>query len=63
MLDDFRIYNYALTGPEVAYVATNGTGIFDQKLLSPADYNDDKRIDFKDFAFIANNWLEKYLFP
>ena len=58
LIDDFRIYDYALSQPEIAYAATNGTGIFDLPLLSPADLNDDNRIDFKDFAILADNWLE-----
>jgi hypothetical protein len=29
LMDDLRIYDYALSQPEIAYVATNGTGIFD----------------------------------
>ncbi len=63
LLDDFRIYDYPLTGPEIAFAATNGTGIFDQDLMSPADFNADRKIDFKDFAILANYWLEKRLFP
>ena len=63
LLDDFRIYDYPLTGPEVAFAATNGTGIFDQELMSPADFNSDRKIDFKDLAILANYWLEKRLFP
>ena len=63
LIDDFRIYNYALTQPEIAYIATNGTGIFDQALLTPADLNGDKKIDFSDFAFLADHWLENQNWP
>jgi hypothetical protein len=63
LLDDFRIYDYALTQPEIAYVATNGTGIFDQTLLTPADLNGDKKIDFADFAMFAVDWLEDQIWP
>ncbi len=63
LIDDFRIYDYALSQPEVAYVATNGTGIFDQPLMSPADVFADEQINFKDFAILANNWLEEHLWP
>jgi len=63
LIDDFRIYDYALTQPEVAYAATNGTGIFDLPLLLPADLNSDNRIDFKDFALLADNWLAHKLWP
>ncbi len=61
LIDDFRIYDYALSEAEIAYAATNGTGIFDLPLLSPADLNSDNRIDFKDFALLADNWLNEHL--
>jgi hypothetical protein len=63
LIDDFRIYDYVLSQPEIAYIATNGTGIFDLPLLSPADLFTDDRIDFRDFALLASEWLENYLWP
>ncbi len=63
LLDDFRIYDYALSGAEIAYVATNGTGIFDVPLMSQADLNADDQINFKDFAILADNWLKEQLWP
>jgi len=63
LIDDFLIYDYALTQPEIAYIATNGTGIFDQTLLTPADLNGDNQIDFADFALLAEHWLENQIWP
>ncbi len=63
LIDDFRIYDYTLSQAEIVYVATNGTGIFDLPLLLPADLNSDNRIDFKDFALLADNWLDNHLWP
>ena len=63
LIDDFRIYNYALSQLEVAYIATNGTGIFDQPIMSPADLDADKQINFKDFAVLAGSWLDEQLWP
>ncbi len=63
LIDDFQIYDYALSQPEIAYAATNGTGIFDLPLISPVDLNSDNQIDFKDFCLFADNWLEKNLWP
>jgi len=63
LIDDFRIYDYALSQAEVAYIATNGTGIFDLPLLSPADLYTDDRIEFHDFALLANEWLDNQLWP
>jgi len=63
LIDDFRIYDYALTQPEIAHAATNGTGIFDQTLMTPADLNDDNQINFADFALLAEHWLENQIWP
>ena len=63
LIDDFRIYDYALSQPEIVHVATNGTGIFDQLLMTPADLNGDNKIDFADFALFADHWLENQLWP
>jgi len=63
LLDDFRIYNYTLSQPEIVHVATNGTGVFNQQLMSPADLNSDNCVNFKDFAILADSWLKEQLWP
>jgi hypothetical protein len=63
LIDDFRIYDYALSQPEIVHVATAGTGVFDLPLMVPADLNGDNRIDFSDFARLAEHWLENQLWP
>jgi len=63
LIDDFRIYNYALSQTEAAYIATDGTGIIDVPLVTPADLFNDKHIDFKDFSIFADSWLENVLWP
>jgi len=63
LIDDFYIYDYALTEAEIAYTATNGTGIFVQPLLSSADLNGDNLINFNDFAILAGSWLNEHLWP
>jgi hypothetical protein len=63
LIDDLRIYDYALSQPEIVYAATNGSGIFDLPLLLPADLKNDDRIDLSDFALFADNWLENHLWP
>jgi len=62
-IDDFLIYDYALTQPEITYIATDGTGIFDNTLLTPADLNSDNKIDFADFALLAEHWLDNQIRP
>jgi hypothetical protein len=67
-LDDFRIYSRALSPDEVASLA--GKTSFTQPLyllLTPQNsginlYNDGK-IDLKDYAVLADAWLEKILWP
>ncbi len=63
LIDDFRIYNYALSQPEIAYIVTNGTGTLDFPLITPADLFPDNNIDFKDFVIFAESWLEKQFYP
>lgn len=63
LIDDFRIYGYALSQPEIVHAATGGTGIFNLPLLVPADLNGDNHIDFSDFARLAEHWLENRLWP
>jgi hypothetical protein len=52
LIDDLRIYNYALSQQEVLYLAG-----------SPADLNGDTKVDFKDYALLADSWLEELLWP
>ncbi len=63
LIDDLRIYNYALLQPEIAYIVTNGTGILDFPLISQADLFPDNHIDFKDFAILAESWLKNQPYP
>ena len=63
LIDDFRIYDYALSQAEIVYTATEGTGIFDQPLMTPADLHPDDQINFIDFAILADNWLEEQFWP
>ena len=63
LIDDFQIYDYALSQSEIAHAATNGTGVFDLPLMLPGDLNSDNRIDLADFAFLAENWLKNGLWP
>jgi len=63
IIDEFRIYDYALSEAEVAYVATNGSGVFDLPLLSPLDLCRDQIIDWRDFAIFAEHWLTDCRWP
>lgn len=62
LLDDVQIYDCALSAAEVAYVATDGTGIFERP-ASAADLNVDGEVDFRDLAALAGEWLQDGLWP
>ena len=67
-LDDIRIYDYALSHAEVAYLALEGPG--EQVLHSLQSYgnlsNDEPEgsriVDFKDIAVLAEDWLSEYYY-
>jgi hypothetical protein len=66
LLDDFKIYNVALSDAQIKYIATDGTGIF--TVHSAANlYNlealGDRTVNLRDFAELAKGWLEKRLWP
>jgi len=58
LLDEFRIYKRALAEAEVAWLAGR-TAPFS----IPADMHQDGVINFKDFADLADSWLEELLWP
>jgi len=57
LIDDLRIYDYAMGQSEAAYLATDGSGVLDVPLYSTADLNGDGRTDWQDFALLAQDWL------
>ncbi len=68
-LDDVRIYSRALSQAEVADLAGK-TAAFTQPLyllLTPQDpainMNNDRTINFKDFALLADTWLDEQFWP
>ena len=66
-LDDFRIYNYALSRNEVAYLVTGGATLY-LPVESPANLYDgedpgSKSINLKDLAALANKWMLKEYWP
>ncbi len=63
MIDDFRIYDYALSPAEIAHVATRGTGLLPQPPDSDADLNSDGSVNFRDLAILATRWLQSGLWP
>jgi hypothetical protein len=67
-IDDVRVYGYALSEGEVAYLATDGGAGIHTPINSPADLYQGEApgnqwINFKDYALIADEYLEKLLWP
>jgi len=60
-MDDFKIYDYALSQAEVVGAATGGGSLF---VPAPAsDIFEDGRVDFADYAVLADDWLTEQLWP
>jgi hypothetical protein len=67
-VDDVRVYGYALSEGEVVYLATDGGAGIHTPINSPADLYQGEApgnqwINFKDYALIADEYLEKLLWP
>jgi len=61
-MDDFRVYSYALSQNEIIDLALGVDAEVQQPLVPleiSADPNPDGRIDLRDFAFIAAEWLSE----
>lgn len=67
-LADFQIYDYALTGPEVAYLATDGTGtrllpLVTRANLKPSGVPATEIVDFQDLSVMGDQWHQIQLWP
>jgi hypothetical protein len=67
-VDDARIYNVVLSKEEIAYIATGGAASLHIPIQSIADVYQGEApgnqwINFKDYALIADKYLEEVLWP
>jgi hypothetical protein len=67
-IDDVRVYGYALSEGEVAYLATDAGAGIHLPIISDADLYQgeapgEQWINFKDYSLIADQYLEKLLWP
>jgi hypothetical protein len=66
IIDDVRVYDYGLSAEEVAYLATDGTGILAVQSIANL-INDEspgqRAVNLRDFAELADSWLEEKLYP
>lgn len=63
LIDEFQIYDYALSEAEAAYLASNGTGELPWDSGLSADLDDSWTVELSDFALLADEWLENRLWP
>jgi len=56
LIDEVKIYDYALSEDEIIYEANNGQALILIPLDSPANLFYDGIINFKDFAAFASRW-------
>jgi len=67
-VDDARIYSYALSDAEVAYLATDGAASLHTPIPSEADLytgelEGQQWINLSDYSILAGSWLEKTWWP
>jgi concanavalin A-like lectin/glucanase superfamily protein len=63
LIDDFQIYDYALSEAEAAHLASEGTGQLQSPNGLPADLDDSDKVDLADFGVLAEQWLDDQLWP
>ena len=59
LMDDFRLYNRALSQQEIMDLADVSS--LHQPVLSSAEVTGDDTVNFKDYAVVAAKWLEEPL--
>jgi len=57
-IDEFKMYNYALSEDEILYEANNGSTVIPTLPDTPANLVEDNIVDYKDFAVFASHWLD-----
>jgi hypothetical protein len=63
-IDDVRIYDYALSGAEICYIASDGDGVAEMNnnanvFVDQPEATTEQVVNLKDFAVLMNEWLAK----
>ncbi len=58
LVDEVQVYKAALSGAQIAWLAGHTS-----PLSIPADLHQDDKIDLKDFAVLADSWLDQLFWP
>ncbi|MHC4185789.1 MAG: hypothetical protein ACYSR4_07650, partial [Planctomycetota bacterium] len=66
IIDDVRLYDYAISEAEVVWLASDGTGYV--PLASPTNLYDqepadEQAVNFRDFSMLLDSWLEERKWP
>jgi hypothetical protein len=62
-IDDFRVYNRALSQAEIGWLGTKGTGIVPFSNASNLKISSPDRVNFGDMAMLAKNWMTYQRWP
>jgi hypothetical protein len=62
-IDDFRVYNRALTQAEIGWLGTRGTGNVPFANASNLKNSSPDHVNFGDLALLAKNWLVEQRWP
>jgi hypothetical protein len=73
-VQDFKVFDYALSADEVAYLATDGTGVVGFiPLINSANFNKDgstspntdanQKVNFGDLVIMGKQWHTQILWP
>jgi hypothetical protein len=65
-IDDVRVYNYALSASEVAYVAAGPSGYIPLELevnIYNSEPDGQKAVNFRDLALFMEQWMDQILWP
>jgi hypothetical protein len=62
-IDDFRVYNRALTNAEIGWLGTKGTGVVPFTNTSNLKVTSPDKVNFNDYAILMKDWLKTNLWP
>ncbi|MHC4645265.1 MAG: LamG domain-containing protein [Planctomycetota bacterium] len=65
-VDDVQVYEYGLSDAEIAHIATGGSSympLMAETNLYNAEPQGDRAVNFRDYAVLMDNWLQKVYWP
>ncbi len=62
-MDDFRIYNYALSQANIVYLVQGSSSLMQPLLNNTAEISGDGLVNFKDMEIMVSKWLDTLMWP